>query len=419
MLRRIGMGCFDGASLLRCRHSNWLSLRSVHLVPICGHRRKLSDSPVAPATTKDLRWSLLNLYGCCTNDTLLADAKTVADSFTSMGRHLRVSLAHATPPASSFLYYGWPGGVPDGGADDHERLEVVAAHDGSVLFEMKNSILSDYFVYSHGSAAAGPSLSLVPYPYEGFRLNGYTGLLRQSEESDELREIQLRLLYPGEDTFGDGQLMEGWEIYRTIPVGNRFLCWVEDSGFFLCDMLDEGNPKVRGACLPHELLSRYDDDADDNDMPPLKHSKNMGAAGASALRFVSIDSRCCCSGTSRSTCAGSRFAFTVTIWTMELGTDEPLTWVKDGVLDCVELWAQPGYEGLPRTHLKCPVVSLDNPDVVCFTVSNYYFVSYQEYKVWMIQVNMRSKTMLSVVQFPKDDNDRWKAYHHLPADLQS
>ena len=28
----------------------------------------------------------------------------------------------------------------------------------------------------------------------------------------------------------------------------------------------------------------------------------------------------------------------------------------------------PGYEGLPHVHLQSPVVSLDNPDVVCFKV---------------------------------------------------
>ena len=40
------------------------------------------------------------------------------------------------------------------------------------------------------------------------------------------------------------------------------------------------------------------------------------------------------------------------------------------MLDCEELWAMPGYEGLPRVPPVCPVVSPDNPDVVCFKVSN-------------------------------------------------
>ena len=49
--------------------------------------------------------------------------------------------------------------------------------------------------------------------------------------------------------------------------------------------------------------------------------------------------------------------------------DEPMTWVKDGVMDCEELWAMPGYGGIPRVHPQHPIVSLDNADVVCLKVA--------------------------------------------------
>ena len=105
------------------------------------------------------------------------------------------------------------------------------------------------------------------------------------------------------------------------------------------------------------------------------------------------------------TCPHSTFAFTVTTWTMSLSTsgeEEPVAWVVDGVLDCEELWAMPGYEGLPRVPPVCPVVSPDNPDVVCFKVSNGCLVGYYNYqeKVWMLEVDTRRKVLLSGVRTP-------------------
>ncbi|CAD6257954.1 unnamed protein product [Miscanthus lutarioriparius] len=205
-----------------------------------------------------------------------------------------------------------------------------------------------------------------------------------------------------------------------IPVGDRYLCWVDcKNGFFLCDMADEARPKVRYVPVPAEVSrccsSDDHDDYDDKDLFPLKYTKKMGAAGASRVRFVSIDPHCCCGGPGRSTCAHSHFAFTVRTWTMDLNMDDkPLAWVKDGEMDCEEVWALLGYEGLPRANLLCPVVSLDNPNVVCFLVSHRRLNKNEDLKVWMIQLNMKSKTLLSVVQLTGAS----RAFDHLPAELQ-
>jgi hypothetical protein len=89
--------------------------------------------------------------------------------------------------------------------------------------------------------------------------------------------------------------------------------------------------------------------------------------------------------------------------------------VEDGEIACEELWALPGYEGLPRANLQCPVVCLDDPDAVCFLVSNAHFVSsYKERKTWMVQLNIKNKTLLSVAEFTADP---WQAYSHSPAKL--
>ncbi|OEL16598.1 hypothetical protein BAE44_0022383 [Dichanthelium oligosanthes] len=410
---------------------------------------------------------MLNSYCAVrTDDTCVADANTAADSRTSTGRPLRVSFGRAPPPASSFVYYDFPDSAPCEN-DDEWRIDVVAAHGDSVLLEMRHrhsrsGSEDNHFLYRAGAARARPpSLDLLPArdfltkseqvlapyihpPIRPSLHSGNTGLLRRGD--DDALLVQLQLMYdrtlrqemaefsvlrvgtsqwelmepvPIVDDEDDkaGELLQlSWCTNTAIPVGDRFLCFVGyKSGFFLCDMADEASPKVRYVRMPP--VSRCsDDDDDDDDRSPMKFSQNMGAAGDNAVRFVSIDPHCCCGGPGRSTCARSRYAFTINTWTMNLSMDEPLAWVKDGEIDCEELWALSGYEGLPRTNLQCPLVSLDNPNVVCFLVSNYDLVSYKDYKVWMIQLDIKTKTLLSVVQ--QFTNDPWRAYYHLPAKLQ-
>lgn len=180
-------------------------------------------------------------------------------------------------------------------------------------------------------------------------------------------------------------------------------------------MADEASPKVRHVLLP-PTASRFSDEfyVHGHDIFSIKYCNSMGAAGAGAVRFVSVDPQCGCRGPSRSTCDHSYDGFTINTWTMNLSMEEPLTWVKDGEMDCRELWTLPGYEGLPRADLQCPVVSVDDPNVVCFLVSNYRITRREDKTVWMIQLNLKTKALLSVVQA----NDPWKAYYHLPAKLQ-
>ncbi|OQU82988.1 hypothetical protein SORBI_3005G058000 [Sorghum bicolor] len=358
---------------------------------------------------------------------------------------------------------------------DSVLLRLGDKHYLSATFED-----NDFFVYRAG-AAGPPSLSLLPdrdfltkveSNHAKYVLrpavrpalwSGSTGLLRRGENENDLlvvevdqwydREAQQEMLEfcvlrTGTSTgtgTGTGTDMPQWELMEPvpilldnnevaprlssgnaiIPVGDRYLCWVDyENGFFLCDMADEASPKVRYVPVPAEVsrCCSSDDYVRDynqhDDVFRLKYSLKMGSVGASKVRFVSVSPHCCCGGPGRSTCAHSRFAFTVTTWTMDLSMDmeSPLTWVKDGEVDCEEIWALPGYEGLPRANLECPMVSLEDPNVVCFLVSNNrYFTTYEDRKVWMIQLNINTKTLLSVVQF---SNDHWNAYYHLPAQLQ-
>ncbi|CAL5050674.1 unnamed protein product [Urochloa decumbens] len=370
----------------------------------------------------------------------------------------------------------------DGGGGNSNAPTIIAAHADSVLLRMHRprdassssssprsmAATFDHFVYRSGAAGRPPSLSLLPPrniptryedeegrfprgrdPYNRILLGEDTAVLRRG--GDELLIIQLELIPSYSDRHGTADLCvlrlgnSAWEQKRSvpivhdegdelpgpltgpsmaIPVGDRFLCWFcYNAGFLLLDMGaadDEAspNPKFRYFRLPG-LLADDDQTFYSDELPPLTNSQGMGAAGDAAVRLVAVEPRCCCGGLGRTSCPRSRFAFTVTTWTMSLTAAAaaedvaPVAWVKDGVMDCEELWALPGYKGvLPRVHLQQPLVSLDDPDVVCFKV-----VSDTDWrKVWMIQVDMRRKELLAAVQC-SDTNPAW-GRHCLTAKLQ-
>lgn len=58
----------------------------------------------------------------------------------------------------------------------------------------------------------------------------------------------------------------------------------------------------------------------------------------------------------------------------------------------------PGYEGLPRVYLLSPVVSLDNPDVICFKVIAGHRT---DQNAWMVQVDMSRKALPVAVLWVK------------------
>ncbi|CAN6362433.1 unnamed protein product [Urochloa humidicola] len=443
LLRRLGKRCLDrfSFSLISRRPSN--GLRPVDPIP--------TTSPAA--TNKDTSWVMLNRLVCRMddNDSAAADGKTVVQSRTRTGLQLRVALGLVPPPASSFLYYDWVNGAPSMDNDkDYCVLNpnVIATHRDSILFEMGN-----YFVYRVGADTRLPSLSRLPAlfvdvyvevehhnAWERREINlfeGNTGILRHGKD-----ELLVAWLDAGEEepdlwVHRLGRTDE-WEIKKALPivldaggerdepvpwlgntsdkvvaVGDRFLCWVNYyKGVLVCDMVEE-RPKLRYVPLPvvppwwkgyYEVGNR----------PEIEVSRDMCGTGDDTLRFVGIDLRCCCGGFGMSSCEHSRNAFMVTSWSMSLAMKKPLVWVKDTVLHCEELWALPGYEGLPRVHPECPVMSLHNPDVVFLRISEENFVSFEERKVWVVEVDTRGKALLSVVPCTTDAQ---KNYGHVPAKL--
>uniref|UniRef100_A0A0D9XTC2 DUF1618 domain-containing protein n=1 Tax=Leersia perrieri TaxID=77586 RepID=A0A0D9XTC2_9ORYZ len=230
--------------------------------------------------------------------------------------------------------------------------------------------------------------------------------------------------------------LERWTVTNvTVPIGGRYLCWAnyDLATFLVCDMvdaIDNDSPKLHYVPLPVKAMPSLRNDFDEDDyhekQPRWHYNRTIGAgAGADTVWFVSMDNRCCCGVTvTTSLCAHSSSAFTVTMWSLDLRTNSQMAWVKEAVIDCEEIWAllAASCKGFPRSvQVISPIVSLENPDVVCF-------VAYHDlqdtnirdvWEMWTLEIDMRRKTLISVVPYPPHPN-RWLHHSiHLPAKLHS
>nr|CAB3470848.1 unnamed protein product [Digitaria exilis] len=250
-------------------------------------------------------------------------------------------------------------------------------------------------------------------------------VLRVGRGEWELKRVPI-VFFSGDDTGKEREGMKDWwETDVAVPVGDRFLCFVDYfRGFLLYDatVAADVDLTLRYVPLPVEVPDG-NPDTDDYGRPKMEHSRNLADAGdmggQSTVRFVSIEPRCCCGQPGRSTCDRSRSAFLVTTWTLTLPStgEEPqqpaaVRWVKNSVLDCDELWAQPRYGSLPRVGLQYPViVSSDNPDVVCFIVYDFNSSNMDH---WMLEVDTVSKVLRSVVLYTSPDQPYWRVPVKFP-----
>jgi hypothetical protein len=402
------------------------------------------------------RWVMLEQYleikvkysSCSPTD----DAKTLAAARTSNCHLIQVSLCLAEPPALSRVFLQIPDGLKE------EKSKVLTAHGDSVLIQVcieeehQLDYTAEHFVYNAGAPAAEPprppSLLLLP-PYYEERYIYFadlfeivprelsaksTGLLRRGEDElvvAELTEVsllledttrvvqlQLYLFRFGEWNCYDIDIREGWDFPSVmrddrgrpvvswdtvVPVDDRQLCWVDlCRGVMLVDVFEE-TPTARYIRLPmdpHEGLTTS--------------NRNVCAtAGGGALMFVNIFGRCCCGAAASCGCERSRHAYTIHTWTMRMGNGD-MEWVKDGMVDATELWALDAYKGLPCDPLDLPVMSLDEPEVICFRLRD---TKYGSRTLWQIMVNMRSKTIHSVSRHEQEVGYRYTQDKLIPSNL--
>nr|TKV99707.1 hypothetical protein SEVIR_8G061050v2 [Setaria viridis] len=363
------------------------------------------DTAAAAATTYP-PWVLL--HRSCTavaTGSSIADRNTQAAGHTTTGLPIAVSICVAPPPEGSRVCVQHPDGV-------QSTSDVVAAHGDSVLIKVSSlGRVTDHFIYNAFDAAAvtprPPALLLLPVCY--LDRDG-TGLLRRGEDEFVVAELrigydnttrmaagELRLLRSGEwratrprvsHDGGEGKdFPSTWHNDTVIPVGDELLCWADmRHGLIFSKVFDE-SPGLRYVPLPK-----------DPNFGQTVFRNVCVTAGGGTVKFVNIFPRCCCGGPSRSNCRLSEHAYTVHTWTLNM---DDMTWVMDGILDSAYLWALDSYKDLPRVKLEYPVVSFDEPDVICFLVrgcNNHDKNSGST--VWTIAVDMRSKTLQSVFRYP-------------------
>jgi hypothetical protein len=371
------------------------------------------------------------------------DAETVAEGLASGGRHVRVSFRFAAPPAVSRLRVDSPG-LPDG---TRIHAQIIAAHGDSVLIEIKTSTpglswsiderdSSDYFVYNAGDAAADPSrprsLSLLPPWHEGspkrkrYMPAESTALLRRGDEDllvaqltlwgtdgEAPLEAELCLLRSGQRDWdlkrlpvlhGDGKRQElsFWQTDAVIPVGDRFLYWVDYCrGVIFSDAWEE-TPQLRYVSLPVE--PRLEGRSHHNHSGGSANRRVCATDGGGAVCFVQVFPRCCCGCPGATLCSRSRYAFNITTWTLRM--DDMPTWDKVSVVDSDELWSLPGYGGIvPRIRPHYPIVSLDDPNVVCFMVHKlpYHMEDVDgDHTIRLIEVDTKRVELRSVVCYDHD-----------------
>jgi hypothetical protein len=195
-------------------------------------------------------------------------------------------------------------------------------------------------------------------------------------------------------------LASSWGNNLVIPVGDQLLCWVDLArGLLFSDDVFDESPSLR--------YVRFPEDADTG-----LRSVCVTADG-STINFVNVFPRCCCGGAGKSKCRASHHAYAIHTWTLRMDVD--MAWVMDGSLDASQVWALDGYKGLPRVELDSPVVSMDEPDAICFVVCENHHEKHGDKTMWRIMVDMKSKTLRSVFRYTEGwrYSSRWD--RHFPS----
>ncbi|CAM0148729.1 unnamed protein product [Urochloa decumbens] len=199
-----------------------------------------------------------------------------------------------------------------------------------------------------------------------------------------------------------------WQTDAVVPVGDRWLCWVDYyRGILFCDVFGEPDPTVSFLRFP---LDKF----------PDTHSRSRASSwlyrGVSAidagrkLKFVDV---------ARDDGIGygalkPNASFTITCHTLTLpvlgssmvlnkDTLSSMVWNKDAPgITSGELWRTDNGR-LPREVLMFPQVNIDRPNVVHFLVISSY--GYVMLKMWLVAVDMNTRTVESVTQYINGEED--------------
>nr|CAB3492283.1 unnamed protein product [Digitaria exilis]CAB3502771.1 unnamed protein product [Digitaria exilis] len=371
--------------------------------------------PPPPPATTNATWLILDRfvhYSRRRRGVIGGDATTSSLAEDCAGRHVRVSLRIADPPAISRLYLHWPG-------RPHTDLPfskpiAIAAHRSSILFRMTvpfddntwwhdtPSFPVEHFVYSSPSSPSSlspPSLiSLPPCFYGGDVDPVLDKFFRQHRRQRQriMFNAEMGILCHGGDSFTISPDMkidlDSWRTDVVVPIGTS-LCWVDYyQGMLLVDVLGD-HRQVHGIRLPAQALNkcrrRYNDAGDPD---PFRH---VGGTDDGIIKLVCVFVKDPPSGDD----------FKIVTWTLvDIGKG---TWRKDvdTIMRADEffgvIYSSAAQSCLPRVQPSFPVMSLVDPDVICFLLIKEEDCN----RTWMVEVNMRCKLLLSSALYINEEEE--------------
>ncbi|CAM0149541.1 unnamed protein product [Urochloa decumbens] len=371
------------------------------------------------------------------------DATASSLAVDCAGRQIRASLRIADPPAVSRLYLHRPDtpqidGVFSGPA-------AIAAHRNSILFRMTVPFEDstwwgetryfplDYLVYSCSSTSSSPSLTALPPCFDGGKTNPSLdkwfqpyrlqqqrimfdqdmGILCHGDNGEKFtvadltyryrHEVDLCLLHHPPPAAGDPMKWSvnrlqipsdmkidvySWRNDVVVPIG-RSLCWVDYyQGMLLIDVLED-HQQLHYIRLPAQALKSRRLYIDPGAPDPFRR---VCVTDAGIIKLVCIFTQHPPSPTD----------FTIITWT--LVDINKGAWIKDvdTIMEAGEFFdlCDAARSCLPWVLPSFPVVSLVDPDVICFLLKeNDCDLS------WMVEVNMRNKVVLSSALYIKEEEE--------------
>ncbi|CAL4982503.1 unnamed protein product [Urochloa decumbens] len=418
-----------------------------------------SPPPRAPAwmmepplrAADDGSWLILDRFVHLTRRRRLGvvggDATTSSLAVDCAGRQIRASLRIADPPAVSRVYLHRPDTPQiDGLISDPA---AIAAHRNSILFRMSvpfsdptwwldtTSFPVEYLVYSCSSSStsslAPPPSSLTALPpcldggetdplldelLQPYRLqqqrimfNEDMGILCHGDNGEEFtvadltyryrQEVDLCLLHhpppdgiPWRWSVNRLQIppemninLRSWRTDVVVPIG-RSLCWVDYyQGMLLIDVVED-HQQLHYIGLPAQALKSHRPYIDPGAPDPFRRIC-VTVAGIIKLVCIFIEHP-------------PPTDFTIITWT--LVDINKGAWIKDvdAIMGADEFFGlcDSAKSCLPWVRPSFPVVSLVDPDVICFLLKE------KDHNIsWMVEVNMRNKVLLSSALYIKEEEE--------------
>ncbi|CAM0908721.1 unnamed protein product [Alopecurus aequalis] len=327
--------------------------------------------------------------------------------------------------------------------DERVVSMVVAAHANFILLILGHRYSgtncwhysSDFFVYRVGSMRP-PTLRLLPTSYTSTPPH-HIGLICDGDTDDEFvaADLEIKQTYSCIDndytpveavlyvlrsrsprcsweatvpqprirhTKGQGDKLVSWSTDEVVPCAG-LLCYVDYSlGVLFLDNLTGCNPELRYVRLPTGKISVADpyDGLGTYVRRERRGCPERGLCsttdGGRIIKFVDVVTTTVFVSRTRATASA---LFTIKVWRLRREYKDTMTWEKESELEDADLWSQQGYGDMPRVAPTFPRVSMEEPNVVYFVLSNHRQVDEEE--TCVIAVDMLNKSLLSSFKYTK------------------